>query len=192
MEFDTVLKKRASVRKYSSKKVAPEDITDCVIASNLAPNPGNLQLLTYIIVNEKKLIEKLAVAAQQEFISEAPYIVVVCSNNKHISKLYEERADKYLKQHAGAAIENFLLKVTDLGLTSCWIGAFSDITVRDILHIPDDFEIEALLPVAYETTLVKTKTKQRLKHDLRMRVFFNSWKNRFFTRPEEIRSFSNY
>lgn len=192
MDLDTAIKKRTSIRKYSPKKFPVEKVIECIFAANSAPNPGNLQLLTYVLVDDKDKIKRLADAAQQNFIAEAPYIVVVCSDNKHISRLYEERADKYLKQHAGAAIENFLLKVTELGLASCWIGAFSDVTVRDILYIPDNIEIEAMLPVAYETTVLKNKTKPRLKHDLRMRTWFNTWKNKFFKKPEDIRSFSNY
>ena len=88
--------------------------------------------------------------------------------------MFEERAEKYIKQHAGAAIENFLLKITDLGLVSCWIGAFSDLTVKNILRIPDEIDVEAILPVAYESKELKNKARQRIKPDLRARTFFKS------------------
>ena len=78
----------------------------------------------------------------QSFIADAPFIVVVCSDKKEAELLYEERAERYVKHHVGAAIENFLLKITDLGLASCWIGAFSDNAIKDILEIPEDIHIE--------------------------------------------------
>ena len=57
-----------------------------------------------------------------------------------LARVYDERALKSLPQQAGAAIENFLLKITDLGLSTCWTGAFSDEQVKRILQIPEDIE----------------------------------------------------
>jgi hypothetical protein len=46
------------------------------------------------------------------------------------------------------------------------------------MNIPNEFEIEAILPVAYEGKI--SKTKQRQKPSLSARVFYNSWKNKFY------------
>ena len=186
MEFNKVLRKRASIRKYSSKKIAAEDVIACIQAANLAPSPGNLSLLTFIVVEEQELKDRLAEACQQDFIKDAGFLVVICSNDKKSNIMYDKRGDKYLKQHAGAAIENFLLEITDLGLASCWIGAFSDTMVKTILRIPDEFEVEAILPVALESKI--SKTKQRAKSSLENRIYFDKWKNKFYKRSIDIRS----
>jgi nitroreductase len=188
MDFKEVIKKRASIRKYSPKKVSVEDVVDCIMSANTSPSPGNLALLNYIVVSDKKLIEQLKEACQQDFIADAQFLVVVCSDNKQAVKMYDKRGDKYLKQHAGAAIENFLLRITDLGLASCWVGAFSEMMVKNILKIPDEIEVEAILPVAYESKELKIKSKQRIKPDLNARTFFNAWRNKFFKKPEIIKS----
>ena len=47
MDFDKVVKKRASVRKFSSKKPKPEKITELIKTANLAPAPGNLNILMF-------------------------------------------------------------------------------------------------------------------------------------------------
>lgn len=186
MDFNKVINKRTSIRKYASRKVAAEHVIECIQAANLAPSPGNLSLLTFVVVEEQELKDKLASACQQDFIKDASYLVVVCSNNHQSNIMYDERGEKYLKQHAGAVIENFLLKITDLGLASCWIGAFSDEMVKRILRIPDEFQVEAILPVAFESKL--SKTKQRTKSSLENRIYFNEWRNKFSKKYIDIKS----
>ena len=186
MEFEKVIRERSSIRKFSKKKFDISYILEAIEAANLAPSPGNLPLIRYIIVENSEKISKLAEASMQSFIADAPFIVVVCSDKKEAELLYEERAERYVKHHVGAAIENFLLKITDLGLASCWIGAFSDLMVKNILKIPANIEVEALLPVAYKAeTLI---LKRRPKPPLDPRIYFEEWKNKFQKPPKKLRA----
>jgi len=173
MDFKSVIRKRASIRDYSDKKIKIENIINIIEAGNLAPSPGNLSILKYIIIDEKEKIKKISEACAQEFIKDAPFLIIICSDLKQ-SKIYEEKAEKYTKQHSGAVIENILLKITDLGLSSCWIGAFSDLLVKRILNIPEDIEVEAIIPVAYS----KKNIKQKIKNSLDNIIYFNKWKNK--------------
>ena len=182
MDFEKVIKQRASIRNYSDKKVDSDKIMEIIEAANLAPSPGNLPILKFIIVEEKETINKISQACQQSFIKTAPVLVVVCSESKNTDKMYDERADKYIKQHAGAVIENFLLKVTDMKLASCWVGAFSDVSIKNILKISNDIDIEAILPIAYQAKTDDTKQKQ--KPSLMNTCYFEEWKNKY---KKEIR-----
>ena len=177
MNLTSAIKKRASIRNYLSKTVKYDKVIDALEAANLAPSPGNLQVLKYIIIDEPEIIDKIAKACVQQFISNAPIVIAVCSDQKNIDRMYHERADKYTKHHAGAAIENFLLKITDMGLASCWVGAFSEPTIKNILKVPDNITVEAILPIAYEN---KTKpTHPKHKTELGSLVYFNAWKIKF-------------
>jgi len=177
MDLDKVLKQRASIRDYSDKKVKYDKIIDAIEAANLAPSPGNLSILKFLIVEDDEKIQKIAQACQQQFIKKASVVVVVCSDKGNVERMYDARADKYIKQHAGAAIENFLLKITDMGLASCWVGAFSESAIKNSLKIPDEIQVEAVLPIAYES---KEKTnKQKPKPNLGNIVYFNEWKNKY-------------
>ncbi len=185
MEFDKVIKNRASIRKYSDKKPDYEKIIKCLEAANSAPSPSNLSIIKFLIVNNKDKIKEIAQACQQDFVGTTDSLIVVCSDSAQCKKLYYERADKYIKQHAGAVIENFLLKVTDLGLASCWVGAFSDETVKRILDIPDNIEIEAILPIAYPHK--KTTEKQKHKNEISKILYFDKWKNQTKNKPHMLR-----
>lgn len=177
MEFQELAKKRASIRKYSDKKPEIEKIIKCIEIANLAPSPGNLALLKYLIVENPEKIDKIAEACQQEFIKQSKILILVCSEQKNATTTYDARGKKYVKQHAGAAIENLLLKISDIGMASCWTGAFSDITIKNILSIPDEIDIEAVLPVGYQSKI--DKTIQRKKPLLENRIYFDTWKNKF-------------
>jgi len=144
---------------------------EAIDAASKIPLAGNLPCLKYILVSDKKLINELAEACQQDFISKVSYIVVVCTDRKFLEKSYYERADMYSRQQSGAAIENFLLKITDLELASCWIGAFSDETVRRVLKIPDNIQVEALLPVGYEVE----KTEKKSRPTLESTMYYDGW-----------------
>jgi len=166
MELDAAIQKRHSTRKFKKKAPDWRDVLECVDAARYAPMAGNNYTLKFILVKDPKTIQKLADAAQQQFIAQASYIGVFCSNSKRIVNLYGKRGEKYLKQQAGAAIQNFLLKIQEKKLATCWIGAFVDYLVKDILKIPENIEVEALFPIGYEAEKVRKKRRIELNEIL--------------------------
>jgi len=185
MEFVDVIKKRASVRKYASKVPEMESVIAAIEAAHLAPSPGNLDILRYLIIENKETIKQIADACQQTFIEEAPILVVIYSDSKQVLKMYDKRAEKYIRQHAGAAIENFLLAITDMGMSSCWVGAFSDPMVHNILNIPDNITVEAILPVGYEHKA--SHTIQRKKFSLDRKIHYHKYGNIFRIKIPQVR-----
>lgn len=176
MDIDKAIKERHSVRSFKKeKKPDYNKIVEAVDAARKAPLAGNIEAVKYILVSDKDKIKELAIAAQQNFVGDVAYILVVYSDRKDLDKLYYERGKMYGHQQAGAAIENFMLKLTELGLATCWVGAFSEETVKRILGIPDNIAVEALLPIGYEMG----KAKQKRKPNLDDVLFYDSWKNRF-------------
>ena len=129
MELDKAIKSRKSVRKFKEKKPDWRDIIECIDATRYAPMAGNNFPLKFILVKDSEKIQKLSEAAQQPFISKAPYVVVVCTNPLRIQNAYPEFAEKFCKQQAGAAIQNFLLKIQEKGLSTCWVGYFLEYLV---------------------------------------------------------------
>jgi len=186
MKFDEVLKERHSARRFSTKKVKWQDIIEAIDAANTAPLAGNIYSLRFILIDDKEKIQQLAEASQQNFFQNVDYVVAVCSDKTSVVKSYDERGKMYCRQQAGAAIENFLLKIVDLGLASCWVGAFVDDEVKRVLEIPQqDYEsinIEALLPVGYE---MPKKAEQKRKPNLDNVLWFNKWKNKYMREPKK-------
>lgn len=183
MEFDKVIKERHSVRRFSTKKVDWENIIEAIDSANSAPLAGNIPVFKFILVDDKTKIQRLADASQQDFVSDVNYVIVICSVPDQLLRSYNERGKTYARQQAGAAIENFLLKITDMNLASCWVGAFVDDQVRNILSIPDNVEVEAILPVGYE---MPAKGKQQFKPDLNNALYFNKWKEKYMVPRKKV------
>ncbi len=172
MKLDKAIDERHSVKNFKKKKkVNWRDIIEAIDAARKAPLAGNLSTLRFILVSEKDKIEKISKASQQKFVADVNYVVVVCSDSEQQKRNYNKRGLRYCKQQAGAAIENFLLKITDLKLSTCWVGAFSDKEVKNILNIPDNIDIEALFPIGYEMG----EKNQAKKPNLDNILYYNKW-----------------
>jgi len=187
MDLDKVIKERHSVRNFKKgKKPDYKKIIEAIESATKAPLAGNIYGLKYILVSDKEKIKQLAQASQQDFVDDVDYIVVVCSDKKDLIRNYSERGRIYSRQQAGAAIENLMLKITELGLATCWIGAFSDEMVKRILSVTDDIDVEAMFPIGYELG----KGKQKNKPNLDDVIFFDTWKNRYM-KPKRMPDSTN-
>lgn len=178
MELDKAIEKRRSIRKYSTKKINFEDVSEICNTARFAPCAANIYTVKIIIIEDKETRAKLANAAlNQSFIADAPYVLVVCNEISLLKKGYGGFAETYCKQQAGAAIQNMLLKITELGLASCWVGAFEEEEIKRILKIPENVRIEALLPIAMP--FPKMKIPEKRKPDLKNISFFNIWGKKY-------------
>jgi len=162
MELDKAIQKRKSVRSYKSKKPDWRDIIECIDAARYAPMAGGTYSLKFILIDDKKAIQKLAESSQQEFIKEVSYVIIVCSNPTRTKRDFEDKGEIYVRQQAGAAIQNILLKLEEKGLSTCWVGHFVEDQIQAQLGIPENIQIEALLPVGYEFRKEKPKKKIEL------------------------------
>jgi len=178
MDLKKAIRARKSIRHFAKKKPNWRTIIECIDAARHAPMAGNLFPLKFIVVDDSKIIEKLADAAQQPFVAEAQYVVVVTTDSKMILNAYEERAEKFCRQQAGAAIENFLLSIEEAGLETCWVGYFVDYLVREALGIPENIDVEAMFPIGYESKVPGSSRSLRKKANLQQILYFNKYKNR--------------
>lgn len=176
MEFGKLLHKRRSIRRYSTKKISFDDVAEICDASRFAPCAANIFTTRIVVVEDKEKIAKITNACfDQDFIKDAPYVLVVCSEDSLLKKSYAGFAEKYAREQVGASIENMLLKTTELGLATCWIGAFEEGEIKRLLKIPEGCGVDAILPIAMP--FPKMKVIEKRKPDLKSIVFFEKWGN---------------
>ncbi len=172
MKTQEAIESRSSIREFSNKSVKFGEILEAIDAANHAPFAGNINNLKFLIIENQENKNVIAEFSQQFWIADAQWIVLVCSEIKKLEGLYQDRAQSYSKQQAGAAIENMLLRITDLGLASCWIGSFAEDGIKSRFKIPKGWEIEAILPIAYPKN--KNNKPQR-KTKLESKIFWEKW-----------------
>lgn len=142
---------RRSVRKFKKEEIDERLVGLMLFCATQAPSAGNTQDWVFIVVKDEEIKRKLAKAAlDQDFIVEAPVVVVVCSDLKKISLRFEERGERlYSVQGTAAAIQNMMLAAYALGLGSCWVGAFDEEEVKFILELPENIRPLAIIPIGY-------------------------------------------
>ncbi|MGC9514400.1 nitroreductase family protein [Methanocrinis sp.] len=150
MNFKEVLEGRRSVRRYSDRPVSRDTILSLLEAAETAPSAGNLRAREYYVVISPELRSALSVAAfGQEHLAAAPVVVVVCADPARSGTRYGDRGQLYSIQDAAAATTCLLLAARDLGLGSCWTGAFDEMVARDLLNLPRRLVPTAMVSIGW-------------------------------------------
>ncbi len=150
MDVLKAVKSRRSIRSFLQKDIPEETISRLVDALIWAPSAGNLQSRRFFFVRDQKLKKQLAEAAlSQYFISEAPVCIVCCADER-IGLHYGQRGiELYCLQDVSASIMAMMLVAHENGLGTCWVGAFHEGKVSEIMHLPDHLRPVAIVPVGF-------------------------------------------
>lgn len=154
MEILKVVRERRSIRDFHKKEI-PQEIVDKLIDALIwAPSAGNLQARKFYFIKDAKLKRRIAAAAlNQNFIAEAPLVIVGCTDSG-ISWRYGERGvHLYSIQDVAASIMGMMLVAYENGLGSVWIGAFNESAVFEILNLPKNLRPVAIVPVGYPSRI---------------------------------------
>lgn len=185
MQLQKAIKKRRSIHSFKKKKVDWRDILDCLEATKLAPMAGGYYSLKFLIIEEQGAKEQIAKLCDQDFMAEAPYIILFVSDPSVTKQVYPERGDMYIRQQAGAAIQNFMLSLTERDLSTCWVGHFNQDKINQLFGIKGD--IEAILPIGYAKDVPKTR---QIMASLYNRISFHTWGNKRITEPKPIEHYA--
>lgn len=142
---------RRSVRKFKNEPVPQATVGRLIDAARWAPSAGNVQPWQfYVVYNDRKKQELAAAALNQRFVSEAPVVIVVCTEPEISAARYRERGrNLYVIQDTAAAVQNILLAAEGYGLGTCWVGAFEETLVIDALEMDKGIIPVAIIPVGY-------------------------------------------
>ena len=137
MELKEVLLKRRSVRKFTEETVPQEMIEELLIAAMSGPSACNKRPWAFYVVTNPEKLEELKGASRFTKMS-AKLAIIVCGD---LEKALPMEMANYWIQDCSAAIENILLRVTDLGLGAVWCGLHpqkkAEENVKEMLSIKE-------------------------------------------------------
>ena len=160
MDIQQVIQKRRSVRSYQDKEISSEDLKKVLKAAQMAPSAHNDQPWKFVVVKDKEVREQLSKAAQQPFIAEAPVIIAAVALNP--DKEMSCEVPSYAVNLA-IAVDHMTLAAAELDLGTCWIGAFSQQKVKEILKVPQDKKVVVLLPLGFPDDEPQPKDRKPLE-----------------------------
>ncbi len=156
--FLNCIKNRFSVRKFLDKSIEQEKIDILLESARLAPSASNKQTWKFIVIKDEEKRKKLvSICKGQKFVADAPITIAVCMTNLDYVMTCGMNAPIIDGAIAG---EHIVLQAVELGLGSCWIGAFYHDRMAELIDLPTDYVIVGLLPVGYPAV---SKHKRNLK-----------------------------
>jgi nitroreductase len=142
MEVSEAIRKRRSVRTYLPDTVPQDKLKTILEAGRLAPSAGSIQPWHFIVVFNKEKRETLAKGGRYaKFLSQAPVVIVGCGNKK--------LSPNWNVVDTAIAMQNMVIAAVGEGLGTCWVGSFKEEKVKELLKIPEQFSVIALLAVGY-------------------------------------------
>jgi nitroreductase len=147
MEFMELVRARRSVRRYRGEAVPAELVAKVLEAVRTAPTAGNFQAYEIYLVSGEQRMKALAGATfNHDWIAQAPLALVVCTD---AARCEYEPKEHWAVQDASIAATLAHLAIADLGLSSCWVGAFIPAKVAEVIEAAEGHVPLAVLPFGY-------------------------------------------
>ncbi len=176
--FLEILKSRRSIRKFTDANVDWKLIYSVIEAGFAAPAAGDIKNLKIIVVRKSEIKEEIArICYQQYWIAEAPYVLIILRDDIDVVELYGDSGKLFSIQNVAAAIENMLLAAHALNLGTCWVGAYNEEALKELLSVPKTLFVDAVIPIGYPAEFPKKKLPT-FKNKVYFGRFRNLYKNK--------------
>lgn len=161
MDVLEAIYKRRSIRSFTDEAV-PDEILDQILeAGTWAPSAGNMQAWEFVIIKDpvarRKLVDTTdaGVTARggvytQEWIMQAPVVMVVCYDVKRMTGRYGRKGRKLMTiMDCMLCVENIVLAATNFDLGTCCVVGFDPQKLKEVLPIPKEITPLLLIPMGY-------------------------------------------
>ncbi len=160
MQFRELITARYSVRSYKPEPVEENKLQMVLEAARMAPTAGNRQPFQLVVVHTDGRKADLRRIYHREWFVEAPLVICACGIP---SQAWVRRDGKsYLDVDVAIVMNHLILAAADLGLGTCWIGAFDPVAAQEVLGLLGDVEPIAFTPLGYPADHPKPKQRRPL------------------------------
>jgi len=161
MQFFELVRARHSVRRFRPEPVAEELVTKILEAVQTAPSAGNFQAYEIYVVSGEARMRALAAATfNHDWIAQAPMALVLCS---HAARCQYDGPEHWALQDTSIAATLAHLAIVELGLATCWVGAFIPAKVAETVAAAEGHVPLAVLPVGYGDEVPEQTTRRALQ-----------------------------
>lgn len=168
MDVIDAIRKRQSVRKYKSKSIDKNIISELIEAARLAPSGNNAQPWKFKIIvdkQEKQLLKENDIF-KQDFVYTAPLIILCCGDSsaypqKKIERGLDDVNELRAMRDLSIASQNLILRATELGLGTCYVGWMKKLEIKQLFNIPENYIAPYVITIGYsDEELIQVKKKK--------------------------------
>jgi nitroreductase len=159
MDVVKAIESRKSIRAYRQEGVDEELIKELIEAARLAPSARNTQALRFKLVRSERVKQRLKAEGvfPQEFVYTAPVLLFCYGDVNAYSGDDKERNLRWLLSDFGIQTAFLVLRATELGLSTCYVGKLDSEKAKGVLGISK----EAMLPYAITVGYAAEEGEQR-------------------------------
>lgn len=166
--MDTIFKRR-SIREYTDQSVERKKLLEFIKAGMNAPSARNRKPWHFIIIDDRKLLEKIVkVHPNTQALKQAPAAIVVCGD------LDLDEHSNFWVQDCSAVTQNILLEITDQGFGGVWQGIYPREDrvkgIQSLLNLPEHIVPFSIIAVGHPA-----ETKEPNDFFDEKRVKYNGW-----------------
>jgi nitroreductase len=169
-----LLRKRRSIRKFTSEKILSETTNLLMEAALRAPSSRGINPWEFIFVDDADLIKQLSESKLHgsDFLKNAPLNIVVCADST--------KSDVWVEDCSIAAIL-IQFAALSLGLGSCWAqirnrqhdkNLSAERYVQELLGMPEQVKVECILGIGYPAERPRPVPEEKLQRE---KIRNNCW-----------------
>lgn len=184
MELTEAILTRRSVRKFTDYVVTDEEISTIMDSAKWAPSWANTQVWNFVVVRDKQLIEQVTgtyvdmnPATKCSLNSSA--LIVACAKTGVSGCYGGQDVTKFSNWYMfdlGMAVQTLSLKAHELGLGTVIVGFADHDACRQLLSVPDGYEVVAVLPIGKPAAPPQSKPPRKELSDF---VYLNTFGDPF-------------
>jgi len=160
MDVRDAIKMRYSVRSYQNRPVDDKTLKAVLDAARLAPSASNLQEWRFVVVRDPEARKSMMKAAHnQPFVGQAPVVIAACAI---ITDKIMPGGLPTFPIDIAIAVDHMTLAAVEMGLGTCWIGAFDEAAVKKLLGVPDTARVVVLMTLGYPGRPAAGKSRKSL------------------------------
>jgi nitroreductase len=153
VDVEEAIRTRRSIRNWSTKPLERETLEELLEAARIAPVAKNVQYWEIIAVTDRERLQRL---------------VPICNGQHHVGEagaflfIVSDPAAKWVHVDPAIAMDHVTLRAREMGLGTCWIGAFDEAAMREFLGIPTEKVAVIGMTVGYPAEEPRPKERASL------------------------------
>ena len=146
MDFQELVQKRYSCKKYDSRQVPPELLDVILEAGRMAPTAKNLQEQIIYVIQSPEGLAKIDKATPCRY--GAPTVLAVAFNRDNVFTYPGGKRDSGIEDAAIVAT-HLMLAAASVGVDSCWLNFFDPDLLKRDLGLPEEEDLLMLLDLGF-------------------------------------------
>jgi len=165
-----VIQERRGVRKYKDREISEEDLRAVLDAVRWSPSWANTQCWEVIVIKDPGVKQKVQETLTpgnpaSNAIVEAPVVMALCGKLASAGYKKGEATTKFgdwFMFDLGIAAQTLCLAAHNLNLGTLIVGLFNHDKAKEVLRVPEGFEVVSLIPLGYPAQETKAPPRKEI------------------------------